>query len=78
MTRAHLRSIAVLVGLGIAFHLAVGVPAKAEVLKIVVNDTIQPISDEFIGRAITDAEQHGDQALLIELNTHGGLVDSTL
>jgi membrane-bound serine protease (ClpP class) len=53
------------------------VPSSAEVLKIVVNGTIQPITDEYIGRALADAQQKGDQALLIELSTPGGLVDST-
>jgi membrane-bound serine protease (ClpP class) len=53
------------------------IPASAEVLKVVVNDTIQPITDEYIGRALADAKQKGDQAVLIELSTPGGLVDST-
>ena len=48
-----------------------------EVLKIVVNDTIHPITDEYIGRALAEAERNKDQALLIELNTPGGLLDST-
>lgn len=50
---------------------------SAEVLKIVVNDTIQPITEEYIGRAIADAERNHDQALLIEINTPGGLLEST-
>ena len=49
----------------------------ADVLKIVVNDTIQPITDEFIGRALAEAKAKNDQALLIEINTPGGLVEST-
>jgi membrane-bound serine protease (ClpP class) len=52
-------------------------PASSEVLKIVVNDTIQPITAEYIARAIDEADRRNDQALLIELNTPGGLVDST-
>ena len=52
-------------------------PLSAEVLKIVVDDTIQPITDEYIGRAIQDAARNNDQALLIEMSTPGGLVDST-
>jgi membrane-bound serine protease (ClpP class) len=54
-------------------------PARspAEVLRIVVDDTIQPITEEYIGRAITEAERRKDDALLIELNTPGGLVEST-
>jgi membrane-bound serine protease (ClpP class) len=52
-------------------------PAQAEILKVVVNDTIQPISEEYIARAIDEARRRGDQAVLIEINTPGGLVDST-
>lgn len=51
--------------------------ASAEVLKIVVNDTIQPITDEFIGRALAEAKNSHAEALLIEINTPGGLVEST-
>ena len=51
--------------------------SAAEVLKIVVNDTIQPISSEYIARAIDEARRRGDQAVLIEMNTPGGLVSST-
>ncbi len=56
---------------------ALTVSASAEVLKIVVNDTIHPITDEYIGRAINEANRNHDEALLIELNTPGGLVEST-
>jgi membrane-bound serine protease (ClpP class) len=51
--------------------------SPAEVLRVVVNDTIQPITDEYIGRAIAEAGRRKDDALLIELNTPGGLVEST-
>jgi membrane-bound serine protease (ClpP class) len=51
--------------------------ARADVLKILVHDTIQPISDEFIGRALEQAAREHDEAVLIELSTPGGLVDST-
>ncbi len=51
--------------------------ASAGVLKIVVHDTIHPITDEFIGRAIAEAVRNHDDALLIELRTPGGLLDST-
>jgi len=51
--------------------------SSADVLRIVVDDTIQPITDEYIGRAIAEAERRKDDALLIELNTPGGLVEST-
>jgi len=51
--------------------------AYAGVLKITVNDTIQPITDEYIGRALAEAQRSNDKAVLIELSTPGGLVDST-
>lgn len=51
--------------------------APAEVLKIRLDDTINPITDEYIGRAIQSAEQNKDSALIIELSTPGGLADST-
>ena len=51
--------------------------ASAQVLKIVVNDTIQPITEEYIGRAIGEAHARNASALLIEMNTPGGLVSST-
>ena len=50
---------------------------SAEVLKIVVDDTIHPIVVEYIGRAIQEAERTHADALLIEINTPGGLASST-
>ncbi|HZR57509.1 MAG TPA: nodulation protein NfeD [Terriglobales bacterium] len=60
-----------------SFSFAVVLRCSAEVLKIVVDDTIQPITAEYIGRAVDEAARNKDQALLIELNTPGGLLDST-
>lgn len=57
--------------------IAFALPASAEILKIVVNDTIQPISEEYIARALAEAGRRHAEAVLIELNTPGGLVDST-
>jgi membrane-bound serine protease (ClpP class) len=54
-----------------------GYSASAEILKIVVDDTIQPISDEYIGRAIDEAARRKAKAVLIEMNTPGGMVSST-
>jgi len=51
--------------------------ASADVLRIAVNDAIHPITTEYIDRAIAQAERNKDQALLIEINTPGGLLDST-
>jgi membrane-bound serine protease (ClpP class) len=51
--------------------------SSAEILKIVVNDTIQPITEEYIARAVDEAQRRNAQAILIEINTPGGLVEST-
>ncbi len=62
---------------GLLALMALPVPSSAEVLKIVINDTIHPITDEYIGRALVQAQAQKAQALLIEINTPGGLADST-
>lgn len=60
------------------FLLALAMPSSsAEVLKIVINDAIHPITEEYIGRALEEAQRNKDQALLIEINTPGGLLEST-
>jgi membrane-bound serine protease (ClpP class) len=51
--------------------------ARASVLRITVNDMIHPISDEYIGRALADAARVHDNAVIIELSTPGGLLEST-
>src|SRR6516162_7306328 len=51
--------------------------SAADVVKVRVDDTIQPITDEYVGRAIERARQSNADAVLIELSTPGGLVDST-
>lgn len=51
--------------------------ASAAVLRIVLNDMIHPITDEFIGRAIDRAAAENADALIIELSTPGGLDEST-
>ena len=62
----------------VAFTTAAQAPGPPSgVLRITVNDTIHPITEEYIGRAIEQASRDHDQALLIEINTPGGLLDST-
>src|SRR6202161_2627150 len=63
--------------LGLVTALALSTISSAEVLKIVVNDTIQPITEDYIARAIDAAQRRNAQAILIEINTPGGLVEST-
>src|SRR3954471_8269810 len=53
------------------------VAARADVIKLVVNDTIQPISQEYITRGIEKAKIDHADAVLIELRTPGGMLDST-
>lgn len=63
--------------LGCLLLAVAAVPLSAQVLKVVVNGPIQPITDEYIGRAIAHAAQIHAPAVLIEMNTPGGLADST-
>jgi membrane-bound serine protease (ClpP class) len=50
---------------------------KPVVEKLVLNDTIQPVSAGELKRAIEKAKADGAEVLLVELNTPGGLLDST-
>lgn len=50
---------------------------RADVLKISINDAIQPVTAEYIARALDYANAHHDSAVLLDINTPGGLVDST-
>ena len=52
-------------------------PARAAITRIVLDDMIHPIADEFIGRAIDRAAAERSEALVIELSTPGGLDVST-
>jgi len=45
--------------------------------KLVLSDTIQPVTAGQLDRAIAQANSDGAQALLVELDTPGGLLDST-
>ncbi len=51
--------------------------SSAQVLRIPLDDAIQPVTAEYIGRAFESAAANHDQAVLIEMNTPGGLVEST-
>ena len=50
--------------------------AQPFVDKLVLNDTIQPVSADEVTRALDRANSDGAQALLIEMDTPGGLLDS--
>ncbi len=51
--------------------------AAPQVVVLHLNDTIQPISDEYLTRGLKQAEDLRAEAILIELNTPGGLLDTT-
>ncbi len=48
-----------------------------KVVLLNLNDTIQPISEEYVTRGLAQAEITHASAILIELNTPGGLLDTT-
>src|SRR3954469_4041147 len=65
---------------GPALHAAVPPPAaraSGEVLVVKVKSPIHPVSAELIADAITEADRRGAAALVVELDTAGGLLSST-
>ena len=50
--------------------------SNAQILKIVIDDTIQAATQERIERAIDQATAEKDDAVLIELSTPGGVMDA--
>src|SRR5580658_4158266 len=74
--------LAVVVGCVAAFVGVCGLGSRALaeqpiVDKLVLSDTIQPVTAGELDRAIAQANSDGAQALLVELNTPGGLLEST-
>jgi membrane-bound serine protease (ClpP class) len=59
-----------------ALFLAVVVPVRADIVHVVVDDMIHPITDEYIGRALAEASAMNATAVVIELRTPGGLESS--
>ncbi len=60
-----------------AFSVAVSAPQpRPEVLKVVLDEAIQPSTKEYVIRAIDSAERNHDEAVLLELYTPGGLESS--
>jgi membrane-bound serine protease (ClpP class) len=57
--------------------LIAALPAAAQILRLHIDGTIQPIAAEQISRAVDAAQARHAAALLIEINTPGGLLDST-
>jgi membrane-bound serine protease (ClpP class) len=63
---------------GLACGLIASAPAQQPLVeKLVIADTIQPVSAGMLERAIAQANADGATALLVELDTPGGLLEST-
>jgi membrane-bound serine protease (ClpP class) len=54
-----------------------GSATEAQVVRIVVDDMIHPVTEEYLQRAIERAKETKAQAVLVEINTPGGLSSST-
>jgi membrane-bound serine protease (ClpP class) len=65
-----------LFGFLVFFFLLASLPSFADVLKITVDDAIQPITAEYIERGLTEAKTTNASAVLIDLRTPGGLDSS--
>jgi membrane-bound serine protease (ClpP class) len=78
--RAFALALGILAGLAAAGGVASPALAAASqqplVDKLVLSDTIQTVTAGELDRALAEANSDGAQALLVELNTPGGLLDS--
>jgi len=75
--KAHMSRIRFIFCCGLLALFATSAAAANSIVKIRIDDTIQPITAEYIDRAIEHARQTNADAVLIELSTPGGLLDST-
>ena len=71
--------------IGLLFFIALSALAAAsaqsqatpKVVVLKLDDTIQPISEEYVTRGLAEGAATNAAAVLIELNTPGGLLDTT-
>jgi len=67
-----------LISLVVVLSVAIAAPAfGGEVVRMRVEDTIQPASQQFIERALAEAVERDAVLVVMELDTPGGLVDTT-
>lgn len=59
----------------LSFAQSTGAPSPVVLLHL--DDTIQPVSEQYLDRGLKQAAQSHAQALLVDLNTPGGLLDTT-
>lgn len=62
--------------IGIGSVVSVGVPAAADVMHLRLDGSINPVTRDIVERVISLAEDERAEAVLIELNTPGGLEES--
>ncbi len=61
----------------VLFAVIIAVRVRADVLRLNLNDMIHPVSQEFIERGLEQAASDHADAVVIEITTPGGLLDST-
>ncbi len=79
VARSLIAFVVIAIALWTVFGIGLSVPVFAQqpfVDKLVLDDTIQPVSADEVTRALDRANSDGASALLIEINTPGGLLDS--
>src|SRR5579872_7461594 len=74
--RMHMKALTPMLVAGFIFA-AAGTSSAANVGMIEVRSSITPVTEAYISRAISVAERQNDACLIIELDTPGGLLDST-
>ncbi len=75
--RSELALVVAVLVVGVGMARGVAAMAQQPVVdKLVLDDTIQPVSADALTRALDRANSDGASALLIEMNTPGGLLDS--
>ena len=60
----------------LAFAILLTAICRADILKLVIDDTIQAATEERVERALNQAAAAHDDAVLIELDTPGGVMDA--
>jgi membrane-bound serine protease (ClpP class) len=76
--RIAMSSLIIVIGLALLLASTIETSAQGRTVRLIdVDGAITPVMANFIQRAIDDAEQTNDAALLIRLNTPGGLTSST-
>src|SRR5580692_1038872 len=79
VAKSRIAVVAMAIALWTVFGIGLSVPVFGQqpfVDKLVLDDTIQPVSADEVTRALDRANSDGASALLIEINTPGGLLDS--